>query len=154
MRAVVLVVDDDEFQRSVTGQILQAEGYQPKFATTGTEALGLLCRFRPDLILMDYQLPDMSGVEVTKRVKAQPRLASVPIIMVTGNSEREVVLDSLRIGATDFIAKPVERFVLLERLGRVLGAGPKPPGARADSDQTARLRLAAGESGWSGARFS
>jgi CheY-like chemotaxis protein len=120
VRQCVLVVDDDQFQRQISGQILESEGYQVKYAGNGGEALSMLSKMRPDLILMDMMMPDMTGLEVIERIKSEPSLATVPIIMVTGKAEREVVLGSVKLGAADFIAKPVDRTKLLAKIARLL----------------------------------
>ncbi len=118
-RPVVLIVDDDEFDQTFLSRMLKPEGYRVKFASSGTEALNQLHRAPVDIILMDFKLPDMNGMEVTRRLKEEPRLAAIPVIMISGNSERDVVLGSRRIGAVDFIVKPVESSVLLDRLRRL-----------------------------------
>jgi CheY-like chemotaxis protein len=116
----ILVVDDDEFQRRLTAQILESEGYRIRIAASGSEAISLLSRADADLVLMDYLMPEMDGLEVLGRLKADPRLGSVPVIMITGNSERSVVLDSRQLGAADFLVKPFDRQTLLGKIARVL----------------------------------
>jgi CheY-like chemotaxis protein len=116
----VLIVDDDEFQRKVTARILESEGYRIKVAANGSEAISLLARMGADLVLLDFLMPDMSGLDVLARVKADQRLGSIPVIMITGNSERAVVLDSRRLGAADFLVKPFDRQTLLAKIARVL----------------------------------
>jgi len=118
LRPVVLIVDDDEFQQRLLSLMLEPEGYQLRFASTGTEALRELYRSPVDLILLDFKLPDLNGIEVTRRLKGEPRLAGIPVIMITGNSDRDLVLESRRKGVADFIVKPVERSVVLEKLRR------------------------------------
>jgi CheY-like chemotaxis protein len=117
---MVLVVDDDEFQRKLTARILESEGYQLKFAASGGEAMSVLCRTRPDVILMDFLMPDMDGIEVTKRIKSEPNFAAIPVIMITGHSDRDIVLTSLELGVVDFIVKPFDRSALVKKLTRVL----------------------------------
>jgi len=124
----VVIVDDDEFQRKVTAQILESEGYRIKVAANGSEAIGLLARMGADLVLLDYLMPDMSGLDVLARMKADQRLGSIPVIMITGNSERAVVLDSRKLGAADFLVKPFDRQTLLGKIARVLRR-PAPPAA-------------------------
>ena len=118
--ACVLVVDDDQFQRQLTARILDAEGYQLEFAASGLEAMEALTRRRADLILMDFQMSDMNGIEVTSRIKSNPRFAAIPVIMITGNSEREVVLQSVRHGAADFLVKPYDRNTLVAKVSGAL----------------------------------
>jgi CheY-like chemotaxis protein len=121
VRPNVLVVDDDEFQRSLLGRTLVSEGYEPMYAATGAEALNTLSRVTPDAILLDFQMPDLDGVEVVKRLKAEPRLANVPVIMITAVSNKNVVLESHSAGASDYIVKPFNRHALTSKLARALG---------------------------------
>jgi CheY-like chemotaxis protein len=117
----VMVVDDDEFQRMLIGKLLQAEHYHLVFASDGIEALNILRKLRPDLILMDVMMPDMDGMETTRRLKAAPRFARTPVIMVTGKSEGQVVIDSLKSGAMDFVVKPFDRTTLISKINHALG---------------------------------
>jgi len=120
----ILVVEDDAFQRRLVANIMATEPYELQFANSGPEALRLLCRTRPDLILTDYLMPEMNGIEFVGRLKAEPKLASIPVIMLTGSSHREVVVGSLEVGAIDFIVKPVERKCLLSKVARALHGSP------------------------------
>ena len=90
---------------------------------SGTGALKLAQKRRPDLILLDVNLPDMSGIEVLQRLKASPQCSGVPVVMLTGNSERQVVLDCMQAGAISFMVKPVDRVVLTSRLSEFIQAG-------------------------------
>jgi CheY-like chemotaxis protein len=114
----VLIVDDDEFQRMLLARMLQADPYQLVFAASGAEALQAIHQARPDLILMDVQMPGMDGIETTRRLKAMPRFADVAVIMLTGKSEGQVVVDSLNAGAADFVVKPIDRDKLVAKLAR------------------------------------
>lgn len=121
---LLLMVDDDEFQQRLLGHLLAAQGTEVVFARSGTEALGLLRKRRPDLILMDIDLPDMDGVEVTRRIKSVEALAGIPIVMITGHSERQLVVDSLKAGACDFLVKPLQREATLAKVCKVLNLAP------------------------------
>lgn len=122
IRPTVLVVDDDEFQRKMIGQLLAVENYDLAFAASGIEAMSVLRKMRPDLILMDIMMPDVDGVEATRRLKAVPRFANIPVIMMTGNSEKNVVTVALKMGAVDFIVKPFVREILIAKVAQALGA--------------------------------
>lgn len=113
----ILVVDDDEFSQKVVARILEREGYEVMFAGSGTEALNLLRKTRPSLVLMDYMLPDQDGVETTRRLK-QSDSAGIPVIMLTGQSSRDTVIRSLAAGAVDFVAKPISPQALLAKVGK------------------------------------
>ncbi len=118
VRPIVLIVDDDDFQRKIVARILESENYELLFAASGIEALNVLGRSRPDLVLMDVLMPGMDGIETTRRIKAVPQLANLPVIMVTGKSEGNVVVDSLRAGAADFVVKPLDREKLISKVAR------------------------------------
>jgi CheY-like chemotaxis protein len=122
LRPVVLIVEDDPLQRKILTKVLGQEWFELALAATGIEALTLLKRLQPDLILMDLMLPDLDGREVTKRVKSMPRFQSVPIIMITGRSDKDNVINSLRAGAADFVVKPFDRTILLDKVRHFLGA--------------------------------
>jgi CheY-like chemotaxis protein len=121
LRPLVLMVDDDEFQHRLLAQVLNDAGLDLAFATSGADALGFLRRRRPDLVLMDIELPDITGVEVTRRMKAVAPFADIPVVMITGHSERHLVIDSMKAGAADFVVKPFDRATLLAKLHKLLG---------------------------------
>lgn len=116
----MLVADDDEFQRKLVARILEAENYRVLFAASGLEVLSLLHKTRPDLVLMDIMMPDLDGVETTRRLKAVPQFAAIPVIMITGKSEKNVVAASLQAGAAGFLVKPFERNTLLAKVAQAL----------------------------------
>jgi len=123
--ASILVVDDDEWSRDLLLTILTQENYEPILAAGGIEALNLLhllhqSKRDPILILMDMMMPDMSGIETTRRIKAIERFSAIPIIMVTGNSNKNVVINCLRAGAADFLVKPFNRDTLLDKIRKYL----------------------------------
>ncbi len=120
VKPTLLIVDDDEVQRKMVATLLKAENYKLLFAVNGLDALGLLRKVRPDLILMDIKMPGFDGLETTRRLKSVPSLLNVPVIMVTGISEGNVVIDSLRAGATAFVVKPFDRPTLLGKIAKVL----------------------------------
>jgi CheY-like chemotaxis protein len=117
---LVLMVDDDEFQHMVLQNLLQDENVELAFATSGTGALVALRKRRPDLILMDVDLPDVDGIEAARQIKSAPPFASVPVLMITGHSDKEVVERSVKAGATGFVVKPFSREVLLAKIRSVL----------------------------------
>ncbi|PQJ97249.1 response regulator, partial [Chromatium okenii] len=102
--------------------VLKEENYRLVFAASGLEALSLLRQLRPDVVLMDVRMPDMDGITATQRLKALPQFAQLPVIMITGHSEKAVVVDSLRAGATGFLVKPFGRDTLITKLREALGA--------------------------------
>jgi CheY-like chemotaxis protein len=119
VKPTILVVDDDDFQHKMVGKILGADSYDLAFATSGAEAMNLLRHMRPDLILMDVMMPDVDGLEMTLRLKATPQLARIPVMMVSGKSEGNVVLNCLKAGAVDFVVKPFDRETLKAKVAKL-----------------------------------
>jgi PleD family two-component response regulator len=119
-RPRVLVVDDDAFQHKVLAQILSSVEVDLDFAKTAGEALAALHRRRPDLVLMDVNLPDAGGVETTRALKAAATFSAIPVVMITGVGGREVVVESLKAGAADFVVKPVDKGILIGKVRRLL----------------------------------
>lgn len=112
----LLVVDDDKFQHKIIGSVLKNQDFNLLFATSGIEALEMIQKKRPGLIIMDFMMPEMNGVEVVQHIKAMPDFSRIPILMMTGKSDKAIVVDSLKAGAVGFIVKPIDRDLLLDRI--------------------------------------
>src|SRR5690348_3555353 len=125
VKPLLLVVDDDPFQHQLLSRMLADLPLDLIFALNGSEALTVLRSHRPDIVLMDVALPDVSGVEVIRRIRIAPALARIPVIFITGNSTKSVVAESLHVGAEDFMAKPFSRTRLLASIRRLLGPAVK-----------------------------
>lgn len=119
-RPLVLFVDDDEFQHKLFRQIVRDKGLEIVFAGSGSEALATVARRRPQLIVLDVNLPDIDGIEITRRLKEVEHLADIPVVMITGRSGKNVVVNSLKAGAVDFVVKPFDRDTLLAKIDAVL----------------------------------
>ncbi|MFC1853565.1 HD domain-containing phosphohydrolase [candidate division CSSED10-310 bacterium] len=115
----ILIVDDEKFGREVLKSLLESQGYQLVFACSGHEALEKASRIRPDLILLDVVMPDLDGFEVCKRLRRDPLLAEVPIIMITGLEDRESRLQGIEAGADEFISKPFDEYELQTRIKNI-----------------------------------
>lgn len=112
---LILIVDDDIFVSQMVAERLKVEGYAAMTAATGKEAVASLVAFRPACVLLDLTLPDMSGFEVLKRIKAfRP---SLPVIIVTGNHDESEGRRAIELGARDYITKPIDFIYLLNELG-------------------------------------
>lgn len=111
----ILLVDDDPGAIQLMGRILAGVG-KLRFATNGRDALRLASEAAPDLILLDAEMPGLSGFEVLGALKADPALADVPVIFVTSHAEPDFEVAGLELGAADFIAKPVHAPLLLTRV--------------------------------------
>ncbi len=116
----VLVVEDNELNMKLFNDLLEAHGYAVVQARTGPEALALARRKRPDLILMDIQLPEISGLQVTQEILKDRELADIPVIAVTAFAMK---CDEERIragGCRDYISKPISVVSFLEKVKRYL----------------------------------
>jgi CheY-like chemotaxis protein len=116
LKPLVLVVDDDEFARRLVQHALDPARWEVAFASNGAEALALLGRLRPDVILMDVRMPGLDGVALTRRLKSTEHLADIPIVMMTGEARRDTLLGSMEAGAVAFVVKPVSRAKLEAKL--------------------------------------
>src|SRR5947209_6525482 len=119
--ATVLHVDDDASNRRSLGWVLGAEGFQVVEAGTGADALQLVTRQQPDLIILDVRLPDMSGFEVCRQIKADPTTASIPVLQLSGHFvEPKDRVQGLETGADAYLMKPVEPRELIAHLHALL----------------------------------
>ena len=114
--AKILVVDDEPRAVTMLRNLLLPEGYHVLTAHSGAEALDLATREVPDVVLLDVMMPELDGFAVCGRLRDDPRLAHVPIIMLTALDDRESLLSGLRAGADDFISKPFDSTELRARL--------------------------------------
>jgi two-component system, cell cycle response regulator DivK len=119
-RQKVLIVEDNELNMKLFNDLLMAHGYDTLQTKDGNEALALARRHRPDLILMDIQLPEISGLEVTKIIKEDKELKLIPVIAVTAfamKGDKEKMRDG---GCEDYIAKPISIASFLQTVERFL----------------------------------
>jgi len=124
----VLVVDDVATNRIVMKVKLEAAGYVPVVAASGAACLAVCARDVPDLILMDVTLPDMPGVDLLRRLRADPATSAVPIVMLTANQTDHLRVAAFRAGADEFFYKPVDDQVLLARIRHFMRAGDQVEG--------------------------
>jgi len=117
---VILLIEDDPFQQQLVSQMLDTSRFRLICADSGADGLAVLRKQQPDLILMDWELPDFDGIEVTRHLKSIPSFAQIPIVMVTGRSEKSVVMDSLQAGVSDFLVKPLSKDRLLTKITNLL----------------------------------
>ncbi|OYX43268.1 MAG: phosphate regulon transcriptional regulatory protein PhoB [Rhodobacterales bacterium 32-67-9] len=112
----VLVVEDEPAQREVLAYNLEAEGFRVSQADNGEEALLLVAEETPDLIVLDWMLPSVSGIEVCRRLKSRPETKGVPIIMLSARSEEVDLVRGLETGADDYMVKPYSVVELMARV--------------------------------------
>ena len=119
-RPLVLVVEDDVTNRVLLERLLQREGYRTQAVGDGEAAMLAVGEHAPDLILLDIGLPRVDGYEVTRRLRANARTLTVPIILLTGRTGLEDVVEGLDAGADDFLSKPFRQPELLARMRSAL----------------------------------
>lgn len=111
----LLIVDDDEAIRALVPHLLQGEG-EFKLANSGEEALALMKERRPDIILLDDHLPNLSGMKFIEQLSEQKQLKMPAIIMLTANKKNDSVVNAFKSGVVDYISKPVEPSILRQRI--------------------------------------
>lgn len=116
----ILIVEDDEDILELIRYNLAKEGFKLTAEMSGEGALSSVQHKIPDLILLDIMLPEMDGFEVCKMLKADPRLKTVPVIMMTAKGEEADVITGLEIGADDYVTKPFSPKILISRIKAVL----------------------------------
>jgi two-component system phosphate regulon response regulator PhoB len=116
----ILAVDDEPAVGEMLRFILEHEGFQTDFVEDAAQALSLIRKSRPDLILLDWMLPGMSGIELAGRLKGSSDTESIPIIMLTARGEENDKVRGLDIGAEDYVTKPFSARELLARIRTVL----------------------------------
>jgi serine phosphatase RsbU (regulator of sigma subunit) len=119
-RQRIVVIDDNENDLQVTKRLLDRRGYDAIPAQSGEEGLRLAYQLLPDAIIVDYRMPGMNGFEVTRRIKADPQLQTIPVLMLTGSDSAEHVVEGLGAGAEDFVTKGSDIEIVVARLRALL----------------------------------
>ncbi len=119
-RQRIVVIDDNENDLQVTKRLLDRRGYDTIPAQSGEEGLRLAYQLLPDAIIVDYRMPGMNGFEVTRRIKADPQLQTIPVLMLTGSDSAEHVVEGLGAGAEDFVTKGSDIEIVVARLRALL----------------------------------
>jgi CheY-like chemotaxis protein len=121
MNEKILLIEDNEMNRDMLGRRLQRHGFVVRFAVDGPGGIAMSQAEVPDLILMDVALGEMDGWEVTRRIKANPATAGIPIIALTAHALATDREKSVEVGCADFDTKPVDLPRLLGKIGDCLG---------------------------------
>jgi serine phosphatase RsbU (regulator of sigma subunit) len=116
----IVIIDDNANDLGVTRRFLERRGYDVIPALSGEEGLRLALQVMPDAIVVDYRMPVMDGFEVARRIKTDPQLQTIPVLMLTGADSAEHIVDGLGAGADDFVTKGSDTEVLLARLRALL----------------------------------
>jgi DNA-binding response OmpR family regulator len=116
----ILVVDDDRDVAQTVELALRRRGFKVVMANSGVEALKVLRRYEPDLVILDVLMPGMSGLEVCRRLRSDPKTENLPIIFLTARGQERDRIEGLRAGADDYLSKPFSLEELLLRVTAVL----------------------------------
>lgn len=116
----ILIVDDEQFNLDLLEQELAEQEYAIERAKDGVEALAKVESFAPDVVLLDYMMPNMNGIEVVKRLRQEERTKSIPVILLTAKGSQEDKVRGLDAGADDYVVKPFDSFELLARVRSML----------------------------------
>ena len=122
--SLLLIVEDEPDLRELVEHTADAHGYEYAGCATGREALTLARRLRPALVILDLMLPDLSGIEVCQRLRADPVLAATPVLMLTARTAESDRIQGLEAGADDYLSKPFSIRELMLRVKAILRRAP------------------------------
>jgi two-component system, OmpR family, phosphate regulon response regulator PhoB len=120
MSAYVLVVEDEPDIAALVAYHLARDSYRVRTAGDGMEAIRLVERERPDLVILDLMLPSVSGLDVLRELRSRPELEALPVILLTARKEEQDRIEGLQLGADDYVPKPFSPQELVLRVGAVL----------------------------------
>jgi CheY-like chemotaxis protein len=116
--AVVLVVDDDEFTCDAISRLLNRMGYQTACAHSGEAALGMLADVRPDVIVLDWMMPQMDGLEVLRKLRADPKSRDLPVLVYSAADDPNMQKQAAKLGAREVVLKSGGFYPLYEQIER------------------------------------
>jgi DNA-binding response OmpR family regulator len=123
----ILVIEDDVIMQSILRDTIKPEGFEFLLGSTGQAGLDTARKEKPDMILLDINLPDMSGMEVCRNLKSDVTTRHIPVMMLTGQAwEVSNRVQGLDLGAEDYMLKPISPRVLVTRIRAILKAATKP----------------------------
>lgn len=118
---IVLVVDDSPMIRRVVSTVVISMGHTVEEAGNGTEALAAAAAQPPDLVFLDLHMPEMDGLTTLRRMRQRPQLAKVPVVLLTAERAKEVVVEAAKFGVSDYLSKPARPERIREKVRRLLG---------------------------------
>ena len=119
-RQRIVIIDDNANDLAVTRRLLERHGYDVVTAQSGEDGLRVAGEVLPDAIVVDYRMPGMDGFEVTRRVKSDPQLKTIPVLMLTGADTSQHMVEGLGVGADDYVVKGSDIEVIVARLRALL----------------------------------
>lgn len=141
MKHLIMVIEDEEAISLLLKYNLEKEGYDVLVQSRGNKALADIEKNQPAVILLDWMLPEISGVEICKLVRSKPDIKDIPIIMLTAKGEEEDKIKGLNAGADDYVTKPFSIPELLARIKTQLRRSPEPVGEKEICFQDIRMDL-------------
>lgn len=126
MKHLVMLVEDEEALALLLKYNLEKEGYDVAWEARGNKALAEIEKNKPSVIILDWMLPEISGVEICKLVRSKPDIKSIPVIMLTAKGEEEDKIKGLSAGADDYVTKPFSIPELMARVKSQLRRAPEP----------------------------
>jgi two-component system cell cycle response regulator/two-component system cell cycle response regulator DivK len=121
----ILLVEDNEVNRRLAGFLLRSHGYQVREATSAASAFEMVEKERPDLIVMDIQLPGMDGLEITRKLKEQTATADIPVIAVTSFAMKGDREKALAAGCAGYVTKPIDKTTFIQEVAAHVGSKAK-----------------------------
>ncbi len=119
----ILVVDDSAATRNLVKGMLIAIGHIPRLAENYVDALEEIDKHKPDLILLDIMMPEVSGFQLLERLKSDSSLAHIPVIMISALDDAETIVRCVKLGAADYLSKPFNEYRLEEKINQALRGG-------------------------------
>ena len=120
MQQTILIVDDSGIIRRMVGLILRNSGYQILQAADGQEGFEVARTHKPDLVIMDIEMPVMNGIESTRRIKTDPETKQIPVLMLTALGREEDIRHSMEAGCSGFLNKPIGETELVSAIQAIL----------------------------------
>lgn len=130
MQHLVMVIEDEEALALMLKYNLEKEGYDVVVESRGNKAIAEIEKHCPSVILLDWMLPEMSGVDICKLIRSKPDIKNIPVIMLTAKGEEEDKIKGLSAGADDYVTKPFSVPELLARVKTQLRRAPEPAGVK------------------------
>jgi len=121
----VLIIDDDDMLRATLKIALGYVDFDAVDSGEAAEAFGLASSIKPDVILLDLYMPGINGIEILKKLKAEKDTARIPVVIFTGSGEVKDVMEGINAGAFDYIVKPVDSRLLVEKIRKALKVNPR-----------------------------
>jgi CheY-like chemotaxis protein len=123
----ILIIEDDPSHLKLAHLVLSSAGHKVSKANRAVQALDAIRQDRPDVILLDLELPDMNGLELVRKLKADPEMQGVHIVAVTSYPEKYPRSDALKAGCDDYLVKPIDTRALAQQVAAVMAREPDKP---------------------------